>query len=189
MTASSVDKIKKAKARALSMLEATKSGTFKSVNFSHKPTRQTIPNEPTVYNEEAFMKYMTLEDIISSTETQRDDAQLHFETMKAGVLQLKKLYKRMCVERRLLKETRKTASRMGLSSKYANQLLAEQMQEMVSVRSRMEGIQAQANAAATYAWEYSSILEKFSDMSCVIAELKSKVAAYEEVSAVDKISE
>ncbi|MGR5229208.1 hypothetical protein ACPV30_11855 [Photobacterium damselae] len=50
MTNSNIDKIAAAKARARNMLERSKAGTYKSVNFSNKPARQLMANEPTVYN-------------------------------------------------------------------------------------------------------------------------------------------
>ena len=116
-------------------------------------------------------KIMPLKDLLASTQTQLDDAELHANTMAGGVENLKSLLQQMVKDRRVLKEMRKQCSRMGVSSRYVSNLLKEQLFEMEQVRARKEGIEAQMHQARTYAWEYKSILEHFSDYDNMVKKL------------------
>lgn len=49
MTTSNIAEFAKAKAKALAMLERSKSGTFRSVNMQNKSARHNSNNEPTLY--------------------------------------------------------------------------------------------------------------------------------------------
>ncbi len=104
------------------------------------------------------MSVMNLKDLIALNEKNLADAELHAGTMYEGWQTLRKLYNRMCVERRGFKVARGAIARAGISTKAIDEVLRNQLQEMYMVKNRAEGIKHQYVTTMGYVHEYKSVL-------------------------------